>query len=364
MIYVHEHTWVKNMRKNVVKKKLCVVFTCVTLLIVAAVGCGGASDTSSAETAEYAVPQAVGGKALSKSANLNVAEDADNMSEAAVEGEAGGGEAPSENAEPVTDTSRKLITTMRIGAETENFDDAISTIEAKVGELGGYIESSDVYNGSNSNKNHSSSNRRASFVIRIPADNLGGFVDSLSDAYNITNKTTSVEDVTLQYVDIESKKKALLTEEESLLSILESAETVEDIITVQDRLSQVRYELENMESQLRAYDNQVDYSTVYLDLDEVAKYTPVEEKGAFARMGEGFVESLKSVCNGIKEFIIWFVIHIPQLLFLAIFVAVIWISCKKIKEKKASGVTNNAGIKSEAKEEKTTLEKAEGKDGK
>ena len=163
---------------------------------------------------------------------------------------------------------------------------------------------------------------------------------------------------------VQKLMEALLTEEESLLSILESAETVEDIITVQDRLSQVRYELENMESQLRAYDNQVDYSTVYLDLDEVAKYTPVEEKGAFARMGEGFVESLKSVCNGIKEFIIWFVIHIPQLLFLAIFVAVIWISCKKIKEKKASGVTNNAGIKSEAKEEKTTLEKTEGKDGK
>ena len=76
------------------------------------------------------------------------------------------------------DINNKLVTTLLHLLE--------STIEAKVGELGGYIESSDVYNGSNSNKNHSSSNRRASFVIRIPADNLGGFVDSLSDAYNIT----------------------------------------------------------------------------------------------------------------------------------------------------------------------------------
>ena len=160
--------------------------------------------------------------------------------------------------------------------------------------------------------------------------------------------------MTLQYVDTESKKKALLTEEESLLKILESAESVEDIITVQDRLSQVRYQIENIESQLRTFDNQVNYSTVNLNLAEVVKYTPVEEKGAFARMGEGFVESFKSVATAIKEFIIWFVIHIPQLLFLAIFVAVIWICVKKYKEKNEP----NTVVK------KATEEKTEGKDGK
>ena len=343
----------KNMGKRFSEKKVFVIFACVTLLIFSSVGCGSASENSAEHTGSN-MPAAVESKGL-KSTDMFVetGESADLAQAEVNEAEEAAGEIAEENQEVVNDTSRKLITTMHIGAETDNFDEAVPKIEAKVSELGGYIESSDVNNGSSEDVGRNR-NRSASFVIRIPANNLGSFVDSLGDVYNITNKTTSVEDVTLQYVDTESKKKALLTEEESLLKILESAETVEDIITVQDRLSQVRYQIENIESQLRTFDNQVNYSTVNLNLAEVVKYTPVEEKGAFARMGEGFVESFKSVATAIKEFIIWFVIHIPQLLFLAIFVAVIWICVKKYKEKNEP----NTVVK------KATEEKTEGKDGK
>ena len=69
--------------------------------------------------------------------------------------------------------------------------------------------------------------------------------------------------MTLQYVDLESHKKALTTEQDRLIELMEQAETVEDIITIEGRLSEVRYQLESMESQLRTYDNKIDYSTVY-----------------------------------------------------------------------------------------------------
>ena len=344
----------KNMRKRFIGKKVFVIFACVTLLVLTSVGCGSSSESSSGSSKLHA-PGPVSPKASGSTEfftkDAAVDENADAAPFEVEESAEASGEAAQENPEAVVDTSRKLITTMNIGAETDNFDEALKAVEAKVGELGGYIESSDIYNGSSYDKNYNDSKRNANFVIRVPADKLGSFVDSLGDAYNITSKSTNVEDVTLQYVDLESKKKALLTEEESLLKILESAQSVEDIIAVQDRLSQVRYQLENMESQLRTFDNQVDYSTVNLSLEEVAKYTPVEEKGAFARMGEGFVESFKSVGHGIKEFIIWFVIHIPQLLFLAIFVAVIWICVKKYREKK------------QVKTVVTTEKKTEGNDG-
>lgn len=352
----------KNMRKRFIQKKVFIIFACVTLFVLTAMGCGSSADSSSessdmraespANTVNAGRPNRAGMKSVA-------AEDAA-MTEQAVESEAfeveevadTGGDAAQQEAEAVADTSRKLITTMEMSAETDNFDEASTQIEAKVGELGGYIESSDIYNGSSYGDDRSRENRRANYVIRIPADKLKEFVDGIGEAYNITSRLTNVEDVTLQYVDLESKKKALLTEEESLLKILESAQTVEDIITVQDRLSQVRYQLENMESQLRTFDNQIDYSTVNLSLEEVAKYTPVEEKGAFARMGEGFVESLKSVGNAIKEFIVWFVIHIPQLLFLAIFVAVIWISVKKYREMKKAKPVVDAEKKTEGKDGK------------
>ena len=236
------------------------------------------------------------------------------------------------SAQQVMDTSRKLITTMNISTETENLDEVLSGVQNKVKELGGYVESSNIYNGSKYAGR--TITRDANLTLRIPADKLDQFVATIEEGTNITNKSTSVEDVTLQYVDTESRKKALKAEEERLLAIVEKAETVEDIITVEERLSEVRYQLESIESTLRSYDNRVNYSTVYLDITEVTQFTPTEEKGVIQRIGEGFVKSCKSVWNAIVEFFVWFIIHIPQIVLLAILVVVIVVIVKKVKNKK------------------------------
>lgn len=248
----------------------------------------------------------------------------------------------SESVGQVVDTSRKLITTMNISTETENLDEVLSGVQSKVKELGGYIESSNIYNGSRYSGRVVS--RDASFTIRIPADKLDQFVSTLEEGTNITNKSTSVEDVTLQYVDTESRKKALKTEEDRLLEIIEKAETVEDIITVESRLSEVRYQLESIESQLRSYDNRVNYSTIYLDVTEVTQYTPTEEKGVVERMTEGFVNSCKAVWNAIVEFFVWIVIHIPQLLIIGIIVVVIVFIVKK----KGTSKTKKVAVSSQS----------------
>ena len=109
-------------------------------------------------------------------------------------------------------------------------------------------------------------------------------------------------------------------------------ESIEDIITIEQRLSDVRYQLESMESQLRSYDNQVDYSTVYLYIDEVEVYTPVEEETTWERISAGFMDSLKSIGEGIKEAAIWFVIHIPYLVIWAIVIVIIVLILKKDQE--------------------------------
>ena len=108
---------------------------------------------------------------------------------------------------------------------------------------------------------------------------------------------------------------------------------MEDIITIEQRLSDVRYQLESMESQLRSYDNRVDYSTVYLYIDEVEVYTPVEEETVWERISTGFVDSLKNIGEGLKEAAIWFVIHIPYLVIWAIVIAIIILILKKIKKR-------------------------------
>lgn len=212
-------------------------------------------------------------------------------------------------------SNRKLIKTVNMSVETEEFDSLMTRLEQKVVSLGGYIENMHLYNGSSRSGQRS---RDASMTIRIPKENLNGFVSEVAEVSNVISKSENTEDVTLSYVDLESHKKALQVEQERLLELLEQAVSMEDIIAIEERLSEVRYSLESMESQLRTYDNLVDFSTVYLSIEEVERLTPVEEVSDLTRMGQGFVRSAQNLFLGIKNCLIGLVICLPYLLFLAV----------------------------------------------
>ncbi len=161
---------------------------------------------------------------------------------------------------------RKLIENVHISVQTRAYDDFLSNITVAVSEHGGYIEHSDV-----TNNTDYTDNRYAYLTIRIPADKLGEFTSLISEIGTVTNKTTSIEDITLQYVDTESHIKALRTEEETLLRLIEEAEDLDDILAVQSRLTEVRYQLESYESQLRTFDNKINFATVDLSVHEVER---------------------------------------------------------------------------------------------
>lgn len=232
---------------------------------------------------------------------------------------------------------RKLIKTVDMTVETKEYDMLMTELKNQVSKLGGYIEHMDTYNGSSYSYYRSS--RSASMTIRIPKDKLTEFVETVSGISNVVRRSDNVEDVTLSYVDMESRRNTLQTEQERLLALLAKAESIEDIITIEDRLSTVRYQLESMESKLRTIDNQVDYSTVYMNIDEVRELTPVEEQTPIERIGEGFVDSLHDIGDGAVEFAVWFVINIPYFVIWAVIITAIVLivrACRKrSKAKKA-----------------------------
>lgn len=233
-------------------------------------------------------------------------------------------------------SDRKLIRTVNMSVETKEFDAVMGTLEQRVTELGGYIESMDTNNGSVYSTYRSS--RRASMTARIPASQLNGFLSEVSEISNVTRRTENVQDVTLDYVDLASHKKTLQAEHDRLLELMERAEYIEDIITIEQRLSDVRYQIESMEAQLRTYDNKVDYSTVYLDVSEVQELTPVEEETLWERISGGFMEDLKKIGNGALEIVIWLLVHIPTLILwtLIITLFIVWIRwCQKRGRRKA-----------------------------
>lgn len=316
------------MEENSMKKgKLLRTLFVTGMMTAALTGCGGASDAAKSAPMAYEAESVYGSADYDGgSYTLNneaaavteeIAEEAGEYDDAA---QAGGAQA--QEAQDAL-AGRKLIKNVNLSVETEQFDVLVPNLEKRVTALGGYIEDMSSYN----RNDHYSSDyvgtkylRYASMTVRIPKENLDAFLNEVGEQSNIVSRSENVTDVTLQYVDLESHKKALTTEQDRLIELMEQAETVEDIITIEGRLSEVRYQLESMESQLRTYDNKIDYSTVYLNIDEVERYTPTEEVTTGERIRNGFVDSLKGVGRGIGNFAIWFVVNLPYLVVWAVII--------------------------------------------
>ena len=211
-------------------------------------------------------------------------------------------------------TGQKLIRRVNIDAETEDLDALLESLTVQISSLGGYIEQQNLYNGS---AYASYRSRNANLTIRIPADRLDGFVGQVKDASNVISYSESQEDVTLTYVSTESRIKALETEEARLLELLAQAENMTDLLQIEARLTDVRYELESVKSQLLVLSNQVDYATVYLYISQVKEYTEVEEKTVWQRISSDFSRNLKDLGRWLVDLFVWVVTYSPQLVLLS-----------------------------------------------
>lgn len=233
---------------------------------------------------------------------------------------------------------RKIIKTVNVVSETKELDSALQRIESEVIALGGYIQSSNTYG-----KSYDSySNRRANYTLRIPAEMLDSFMTSFGGFVNITSKTEKVDDITDTYTDIEARLEALKTQEARLIELLAKAEKLEDIITLEERISYVRYEIESYEARIRNYNTLIAFSTVNIELAEVIDYTPepIKDPTFGERLGEAFRESWKDFAEGWKDFSVGLVYALPSLIVLAVFIVIIVIvvvkAVKKSRKKQAN----------------------------
>jgi len=279
------------------KRSLKAIFLLLAVLLLG--GCAGKSSArSQAVPAEYGMAD----RSVSGNTEPAAAAEAEVFSPAS--------QAMGEESKPVLPAGRKLIRNVSLNLETDNFDTLVSGLETKVQELGGYIEQSDM----GGNSLYSSGNpgpRYASITARIPVNQVDGFLTAVESNTNVTNRSESTQDVTLQYSDLESKKKSLEIEQEKMWEFLEKAESVDTVITIQQRLSEIRYQLESMESQLRLYDNQVDYSTVTLYIREVTIFSPTSQDSAGTRIKKGLEDNLRTFKNGAVSFVVVLITTIP-----------------------------------------------------
>lgn len=287
------------------------ILPCMCILLSMLLTACGQSSSSYDAAAQMEAPALEGGNSSMGTTSME-SEDISDVTE--------GEESQNSGTDAVTiQKNRKLIRDISISLETENCDELTGSIKTKVLQLDGYIESMLI---SDQSYYGDKMLKSGNITARIPAEKMDLFLDTILKEANITSHSENVEDVTLQYVDMESHKAVLRAEQERLLAFLEQAETIEDMIALESRLSQLRYEIESMEAQLRTYDNLVNYATVDLSIQEVSRLLPKEEVNPTMgqRISTGFGENLYRALRGLENVLVAIIVTMP---FWIIWVAVI-----------------------------------------
>lgn len=240
----------------------------------------------------------------------------------------------------------KVITTIFLGFETTEFENSLDRMYALIEENKGYIASSNVYF-----RNYYDTQRLRSgeFAIRIPRDKVKQFKSQIPEIGNLVNESTSKEDVTMYYTDTESRLKVLEIKESRLLSLLEKAEKIEDIIAIENQLSNVISEKEELKKTLVNLDDRIDYSTINLSLEEVRKVSTTETKETtfIDRVGNAFNNSLYQFKRSAENFAIFFIYNLPFILVLLLVILIAYKIIKRIIRPKKKKVDNKAIIKNE-----------------
>lgn len=226
--------------------------------------------------------------------------------------------------------NEKIIKTVELYVQTKEYDAYVSALTASVASAGGYIENSTADLGG-----YSDYNRSATYIVRIPADKLGEFLTAADENGKITSKTENQQNVTLEYVDLESRIEAYKTEKETLSGLLEKADSLESILAIQERLSEVNYQIESYTSQLKVLENRVSYSTVTLNISEVERVTE-EETTLWTRIKNRFLNNIDNLVDNIQDFIVDFIGGLPIIIPTAAVIAVIVLILRKIIKKRKS----------------------------
>lgn len=152
----------------------------------------------------------------------------------------------------------------------------------------------------------------------------------VKDAVNVRSFSESTEDVTLQYTDMDTHIKALREELDALFSMMEQATSMKDILSIQSQITDVRYEIESYESQLRVYDNQVTYSTIYLDLYEVNRESSTAGTTFGERVKAKFNDNLYQMGQGFQNFMVGLLGGLPILIPIVIICVIVIVVFRKV----------------------------------
>ena len=371
------------MKKNVLRLLFPLLLTLVLLT-----SCGSAGKSSSydsgydsgnlaeapamAAAGDYAAEEASEEYAFDDAAAEEIYDEDVGMvdSDAAVtayddESRAGGSEkADDKSSDSAADGKKnleKIVYTCSADLQTLEYDQSVKDIKDAVKASGGIIQS-ETESDNNSywyyESRGTSNNRNLYLTVRIPTEKYETFVNSLDQYGKVMNKTQSADNISRTYNDKKTYITSLETEQKRLLEMMDKAETIEDMMAVEERLTEVQRQLNQYKTELDAMDMDVAYSTVTLNLREVQKIenqpTPRDSFGT--RIKKAFISAWEGFVGFWEDFLFALIYLLPAIVVIGLIVWIILRATRKKrkarKEKKRAEKEMFEDLKKRAEEEK------------
>ncbi len=219
----------------------------------------------------------------------------------------------------------KLIHTANLSLETTEFDRAAAGLKTLTEQLGGYFERSEI-------SNYSGDYRNAYYSIRIPAKEFETFCEKAGEISHLIYINKSAQDVSEQYYDTQIRLETQKTKYDRLLALLEKADKMEDIISLENAISETAYQIDQLTGTLRSFDSRVEYSSISLQLTEVYRLSD-EETAPITfgeRLSKAFTNGLKRTQAGFENLLLFLVRNLVGLL---LFAAVVIVAAVVINRK-------------------------------
>ncbi|MBQ2865903.1 MAG: DUF4349 domain-containing protein [Clostridia bacterium] len=240
------------------------------------------------------------------------------------------------DADKIAESERKLIKNGNFTIETLEYEKTINAIEDLIASVGGYVQNSNV-SGTGAISSGYAQMRKATYTVRLPADDFGSFEEGLSACGSVLSRYVYVDEVTDYYYDSEARLKSLQLQEEQLMELMGKADKLEVIIQLQQELSNVRYQIESIQGTLRRLDSQIAYSTVTITIREVYESTVIQTppKTLGQRISYTFSNTWDDIVDGVEDFVVFVAGNILLLVFwgAVITVAVIFV-VRRIRRRK------------------------------
>ena len=219
-----------------------------------------------------------------------------------------------------------------IDMETLDFDASMAALQEAIRKAGGFI-SNQYRSGGYTSYNGSYIKQSAELQIKVPADKFHEFVDGINTVANVRSVNTWQEDITSGYLDTKARLESLNAQKDRLIAMMDQAETVADLIQIEEQLSNTIYQIESYTSQMKVYQNLADYSTITVYLNEVSVVTsnPVT-------FGQRIIDTFKRTGRNIVRFgenlVLGFIEALPLIIFAVIMFFIIRKAVKAHKAKK------------------------------